>query len=246
MQITREQKEWLRWSVATSIPLRKLSADGGLLEIASGCLVTYGGRKFILSVSHAVSRDSQGWALELGADSQQGTEMYWPNAFLYMGEMQKGSAVLRELDFCFAEIANDVQSIYAHRTPISVSDERPRHVFSASEFSEPSAVGMYAFAGEVKPEIHGAFGVVTEMNVYPGLRFIRQEGRYLLFKLPVEHPGHVFFRGCSGAPIVDMDRKVVALVCNGNDSSGEIRGIAISAAVRGLQWYCDMRNAAES
>ena len=27
MQITPEQKEWLTWSVATSIPLRKLGAD---------------------------------------------------------------------------------------------------------------------------------------------------------------------------------------------------------------------------
>lgn len=246
MQIAPRIKEWLTWSVATSIPLRRLGPDGGLLEIASGCLVTYGGRKFVLTVSHAVSRASQGWALELGADSEHGIEMCWPNAFLYMGEMQKGSATLQELDLCFAEVGNDVQSTYAHRTPVSVSDERLRHVFSASEFSEPSVEATYAFAGEVKPEVHGALGVVTEMNVYPGLRFIRQEGRYFVFKLPVEHPGHIFFKGCSGAPIVDMDRKVVALVCNGNEASDEIRGIAISAAVTGLQWYCGMRDGAES
>lgn len=45
MQINREVKNWLKWVVVTSIPLRHLAPDGSLLGIASGCLVTYGSRK---------------------------------------------------------------------------------------------------------------------------------------------------------------------------------------------------------
>ncbi len=202
------------------------------------------GRKFLLSACHAVKPESKGWAIELDYDSRQGTEMYWPKNFLYMAEIQKGYGVREYVDFCFAEVAADLQPVYAHRIPYSVSDVRPRHIFDIADFAEPTQAAVFAFSGEVKPEMHGSDAMATEMNVYPGLRFIRSEGPSHIFQLPVEHPGHDSFRGCSGAPIIDMDRRIVALVSRGDKESSTITGVAISRAVTALNWYCNAYAAA--
>lgn len=223
--------------LVTSVPLRHLDETGNPIGIASGCLAVSNGRKFLLSVRHAVRPDSKGWAIELDYDRRRhGTEMYWPKTFLYMAEIY--------IDFCFAEVVADLQPIYANRTPYSTSDVRPRHIFQIEDFAEPTQAGVFAFSGQVKPERHGTEAMATEMNVYPGLRFLRSEGPNHVFQLPVEHPGHESFKGCSGAPIVDMDRRVVALVSSGDKDAGTVTGVAISRAVIALNRYCNVHRAA--
>lgn len=65
----------------------------------------------------------------------------------------------------------------------------------------------------------------------------RTEGVYHYFKLPVDHPGHEAFRGCSGAPIVGDDRRVVALVTGGDIDANEISGITISAFKKAIDEF---------
>jgi hypothetical protein len=243
MQLSSRTHDWLTWMLVTSIPLRHLDERGILLGIASGCLVIYKDRKFLLTVCHAVHPESKGWAIELGDGPRQDTSMYWLNTFLYMTERQKETGAMEYLDFCFAEVAADVQSIYAHRTPHSVSDVRPRHIFGVVNFAEPTPRGVYAFSGQTKPEMHDSNTVATEMDVYPGLTFVRSEGPNHIFQLPVDHPGHDSFRGCSGSPIIDMDRRVIALVTGGDKESGTITGVAISRARVALDWYCNTLHA---
>lgn len=244
MQLSRRSQDWLKWMSVTSIPLRHLAEDGRPIGIASGCMVVCKGRKFLLSACHAVQPGSKGWAIELGYDPRQGTEMYWPKNFLYMAEMQKGSGVVEHIDFCFAEVAADLQPIYARRTPCSTFDVRQRHIFDIADFAEPTQAGVFAFSGQVRPEMHGPDAMVTEMHVYPGLRFVRSEGSSHIFQLPVGHPGHDSFRGCSGSPIVDLDRRVVALVSSGGEDSCTIIGVAVSRAMIALNWYCNGHEAA--
>jgi len=59
------------------------------------------------------------------------------------------------------------------------------------------------------------------------MTFQRAEGDFYFFKLPSPHPGHESFKGCSGAPIVDSEARVVALVCGGDPATNEIHGIAL-------------------
>jgi hypothetical protein len=84
----------------------------------------------------------------------------------------------------------------------------------------------------------------VEMNVYPGLRFIRTEGEFHIFKLPVSHPGHDHFKGCSGAPIVDMNKQVVALVCDGDPATNTIRSVSTSRYKFAIDFICRSTNGA--
>ena len=56
-----ERDKWLEWVPITSIPLKRLRPDKSPFEFASGCLVNYQGRRFILTVAHAL-----GWVCPTG------------------------------------------------------------------------------------------------------------------------------------------------------------------------------------
>lgn len=231
-------QEWLQWVQVTSVPLRRLDVGDIPVGIASACLIDYQGRRFLLSVQHAVDMGAKDWIIDLGYDPSKGTEFYRPRSFNYVMEMTRGTGVIREIDFCYTEVPNDLISIYQHVTPRGISDERPRHVFETELTATPDPEQIFAFAGEVKPEYHGPSTVVTEMHVFPGLRYLRTEGEFHVFQLPVPHPGHQQFRGCSGAPIVDMNKSVVALVCDGDIPTNTIRGVSLARYKFAVDFIC--------
>lgn len=228
MKVSVKTKQWLEWVLVTSFPLRRFDASGKAVEFASGCLVDYYGQRFLLSVQHAVGMQSNGWVVDLGQTDRGDTEIYRPHSFNYVGEITRGTGQMKHIDFCYTQVPSDLNGVFQNATPRGIFDERPRHVFASDLSDLPSPNQVYAFSGEVKPERHGPNVMAFEKHVYPGLKFLRTEGEFHVFKLPVEHPGHDSFRGCSGAPIVDMNRKVVALVCNGNEDEGTIFGVSLN------------------
>jgi len=118
-------------------------------------------------------------------------------------------ASMRVFDCCFEEISHTVQPVFEHRTPRGVFSERQlRPVFNTDLTTRPRHGQQYAFAGEIKPEKHGG-NWMADHATYPGLTYLSSEGEIHTFVLPVKHPGHAEFRGCSGAPIVGEDARSV-------------------------------------
>ena len=111
-----------------------------------------------------------------------------------------------------------------------MKQEVPIHVFMPDFDIEPTEGEVYGFAGCVKPSIENHKGqtyVFSELTVYSDLKFQRFENDFYVFKLPMKHPGHDDFRGCSGAPVIDSKGNVVALVCHGFEDRDEIYAISI-------------------
>ena len=77
---------------------------------------------------------------------------------------------------------------------------------------------------------------VSEMVIYPGLTYSHSEREIHHFKLPVAHPGHDAFHGCSGSPIVDLNRNVVAIVVDGDVPTNTVRGVAVNRALPNLEF----------
>jgi len=234
-----ELKDWIKWIHLTSIPLRRFAPDESLKGVASGCLLNYRGRRFILTVAHVVRSNPSGWALEIGFDEGKGLEIYRPSCFLYLDEVRRGTAELIEANYCFAEVPLDVNPTFQHLPPRGpLSEKQLRYIFDISEFAEPDTNELYGFSGEVHPEIHGSHAVHIEPNVYPGLRYTKSEGHFHEFILPVRHPGHGSFEGCSGAPIVDTRHRLIALVSRGDIKTNVIYGVSITRYRFGLDLYC--------
>lgn len=235
-----EQKQWLEWVHLTSIPIRRLDPNDSPVGTASACLINFRGRRFVLTVSHAVKMGSCDWVIDLGFDTRKGTEIYRPSSFLYLGELKRSAGEITDVDYCYAEVPLDVEPVYQHLTPRGPQSEKhARHIFNQSDLSEPSTKEVYAFSGEVHPERHGTHAMLTQPTVYPGLRYKRSEGSFHEFTLPVPHPGHESFRGCSGAPIVDTRRRVVALVSSGDDTENIIYGVSLARYRFALDFYCN-------
>lgn len=241
MSLSPQTMEWLEWVNVTSFPLRRLDDAEAPVGFASGCLIDFRGRRFLLSVQHAVARHSKNWVVILG-QSLTGSEYYKPSSFNYVAELTRGQQNVRDIDFCYAEVPLDLTGVYQYVTARGIFDERPRHIFQTNLDDLPTKDEIYAFSGEIKPEQHSPDVLAFEKHVYPGLRYDRTEGEFHIFKLPVEHPGHDHFHGCSGAPIVDRNRKLVALVCRGDEDDGTILGVSLARYRFAFDFICGMRS----
>jgi len=221
--------KWLEYVQLSSIPLRKLSAEKLPIGIASGCMIDYLNRRILLSVFHATGKEGN-WAVELRFVKGKGAKLYYPGAFNFLAEMTLGIPEIRDVDFSYTEIPPDVESYFQELTPNGVIiSERKRTVFRPTFKTFPTKEELYGFSGQILPEFLPTMGtLMIEHNTYPGLKYDRTEDSYHVFKLPVEHPGHERFEGCSGAPILDTKGNIVALVCSGNKEKNEIYGISLN------------------
>lgn len=234
--------EWLNWVLTTSVPLMRTDETGRVIAQATGTLVEFQNRLFVISVAHAVPKETSGWALEIGLDPTHGTEVFHINAFAYAAEFTRSTASFRELDLCFAEIAKDLEPRYEFRTPRGLFDRRPRHIFKVGDISEPNSQSTFAFSGRVRHERHGEEVFVSDMAVYPGLKYLASSQERHEFSLPVPHPGHDAFHGCSGSPVVDIERRIVGLLTSGVEATNTVVGIAIQRCIPGLRFLCEARN----
>lgn len=237
MNITAsEGHEWRQWVLVTSIPLVRLDERNTVVGFGSGAMIDHAGSRFVVAAEHVVKRDSAGWAVVVQQDGTGQLEYYRPNTFTYTGEIRKGAAALRFLDLCAAEVSAELQTWYEYRTPRGLFDKRLHHIFESGSIATPEHGQMYGFSGQVRTERHSTATFASDMVVYPGLTYSHSEEEIHHFKLPVPHPGHDAFHGCSGAPIVDFNRKVVALVAGGDTANNTIRGVAIQRVLPNLNF----------
>lgn len=237
MNITESQgRNWRQWVSLTGVPLVHLGVNGTVLGLGSGMLINHAGRRFVLAVEHVVKRDATGWALVVQQDGSGQMEYYRPNFFSYVGEVRLSSGEMRFLDLCAAQVSPTLETWYEHRTPRGLFEKLPHHVFDSSEIAAPESQQIYGFSGRVRTEKHGNDAFVSDMVVYPGLTYSHTEREIHHFKLPVAHPGHDAFHGCSGSPIVDFNRNVVALVVRGDMPTNTVQGIAINRVLQNLEF----------
>lgn len=224
------QEMWLAQIFQSSVSLRRLNENLLPTAIASGCLIDYSDKRILLTVSHA-TQDQKNWAIEVKYEKGKGILNYkiGPMNFLFNGSILSGE--FKNIDFSFAEVSAD---LIAFRQDLdldgNVKREVPILVFAPDFELEPSEDESYGFSGCVKPSIEkhkGQTYFFSDFVVYSNLKFQRRENEFYVFKLPMKHPGHENFRGCSGAPVIDSKGNVVALVCHGNEDTDEIYAIAI-------------------
>jgi hypothetical protein len=237
MNITdAEGRDWRQWVLVTSIPLVRLGENNTVLSVGSGTLIDHAGARFLLAVEHVVKRNVAGWAIVVQQDGNGQLEYYRPNYFTYVGEVRMSSGQVRLLDLCAAQVSPELNTWYEYRTPRGLFEKLPHFVFQASSIAAPDPGQIYGFSGRIRTERHGEDAFVSDMVVYPGLSYSHSEQEVHHFKLPVPHPGHDAFQGCSGSPIVDFNRKVVALVIGGDEQANTVQGVSIHRALPNLEF----------
>lgn len=241
---TRHRTELWKFMQTTSVPLRRITAEERPNAFGSGCLLRIKERLFLLSALHVTGsgeKDASGrWMLQLNYNEKtMRTEVLWLPPLWSVARVTNAEI---SVDLSFAPIHSDIDCRFQHWTPANgCVDDRPRHVFDIGDICRPKEDQTYGFAGEVLPEfITDVKALVTEHHTNIGLIFSRTEGDYHYFRLRAGHPGHARFQGCSGAPIVDEHRRVVALLCGGCSTSSEVWGVDLGFYQVALKRACEV------
>jgi hypothetical protein len=226
----------------SSVALAKINEANLPDGFASGCLMDYHGRRLLLTVAHATHKGPP-LALALGWDPALRRVKLWRFGglnFLARGQLSTGIKLqemkLDEVDFAYVDVPSEheprLEKIDAQTG--NIVESRACTIWPATAIAEPEAGVRYGFAGHTKPSLedHALIAAdvkfcFTELRVCFPLSFVEQREDLFAFRLPVEHPGHEYFRGCSGAPIIDDEGRVVALVCEGSVEDSIIYGVSL-------------------
>ncbi len=210
----------------SSLPLRKLGQNRMPISSASGCIIDYRQKRIILTVQHAAGRDGN-WRVEVKYETGKGTLTYPLNEMNFLASVSLADFKIEDVDLCYAFVTDSFNSFYQEISPNGdVISETPRIICRVDFDHEPNLSDSYGFSGQVGSGIVGNL-LIGEHRVYRGLKFVKTHDDLHIFKLPMRHPGHEYFEGCSGAPIIDSQGNAVALVCKGDTDKDYIFGISL-------------------
>jgi hypothetical protein len=202
------------------------------IGLASGCFIDYHDHRLLLTVQHATGDmgdmgDMGDWAAEIKFEPNKGTQLYRLGAMNFLKFLNSNNPISRNIDFAYVAVDNNTVSYFQEIEPNgNVVSEVPRKVCAVDFDLEPEKSENYGFSGQVMPSISGNH-LITEHKTYLDLKYVGKDDDYLMFELPISHPGHAHFQGCSGAPIIDMNGNTVALVCKGDIDTNRIYGISL-------------------
>jgi len=210
----------------SSISLRKIDGNRKPIGIASGCFIDYHDQRLLLTVQHAI-KDMGDWTAEIKYDTDNGTKLYRLGAMNFLKSINIKTFALRDIDFSYVAVDKDLVSYFQEIDRNgNIISEVPRKICNVDFSQEPEENEIYGFSGQVMPAVSNDY-FFTDHKIYLDLKYAGKNDDYLMFDLPISHPGHEHFSGCSGSPIIDMQGNTVALVCSGNIETNRIYGISL-------------------
>jgi hypothetical protein len=211
-----EKDDLILKTMLSCVQLRQLDELRMPINNASGVIINYCNKKVLLSVFHA-TRDFSNWALEIKSDVVRGTLL---KELGLLGTAIIGNMTTDEierLDFSYTTLADDIKTFHQVIEPeTNKIYEHERLIIDIDFDVKPSENKTYSFFGQTEIKnngltINSVGKLITEM------KFVKEEGQFYIFKLPYKHPGHIYFKGTSGAPILDSDGNLVSIVCKGEE-----------------------------
>lgn len=211
----------------SSIPLRQIGITGMPINFASGCLINYGGKRVLLTVSHATDNNGA-WALEVSSNDMVGTKLWKLGTMNFLDSLNLETGEKEKIDFSYVLVPDDINpSFHILDENFKIQKTIPRIIKTLNFDIAPSTEKKYGFAGNTMFKPNG-FILESISRVVVDLKYIGMEGPLFKFKLPIKHPGHAYFKGTSGAPIMDEEGNVIALVSKGCVKEDVIYGIPLS------------------
>jgi hypothetical protein len=212
------------------------------IATASGCLIFYKSKKFLLTVSHAILEDGR-WGLALKYDLEKKGIKYYCPSFKWL---KQGSIKLdqrdfdcsiedliedpRTIDFAYANIPSEIEAVdeyldFENSTKYSC----PKNVIKTDLLEKPHKDIDYSFYGDVRTKVdqdHNRLILNPQMQL--GMKYICEyKDDYYRFQLPNIIRDKYDYKGCSGAPILDEEGNLVSLVTNGAETTNILFGIRL-------------------
>ncbi|MCC9063719.1 hypothetical protein [Flavobacterium piscisymbiosum] len=235
--------------VKASIPLIVVSP--GDLEpegFGSGCIVRHRERLFLLSVAHVTDYEGKSTCIITNQLPKDGKGViYSVGAMCFFDEYKLAKDQILEeiqslddllqnfnetLDVTFCEIKEPIELIQPETDFIYHKIEKGRKIiFDFDAIDNPDKSKVYGFSGYIRQEINPG-KIESQITLKIGLTFHKTKGRFHMFLADKIIRDADDYRGCSGAPIVDEEGKLVALAASVLKNSQIVFGFSIHECKR--------------
>ena len=220
--------ENIGWGLAlNTVHLHAVKLDGDPDGFGSGCLLRVGSKLMLLGVRHVTQKPKR-WCLHIKANPGRGSTLYSFGAPWYFKCFSLAKPGSTDLDFFAVEIPSTYQPLQQLVTGVNaISKEERKRVFSIDEIAPPASNEKYHFSGEVHHCLSGYF-LESQPQFEIGMSFSKEEPERLIFTTNKTHKGHDAYYGCSGAPIINSEGKLVSLVIGGCHKNNLIFGVPLN------------------
>ena len=240
-------------TVRSSIQI--FQADKKVLKpegFGTGCIVKYLGETLLLSVSHVTNDDGLTTFLETNLPPENNTTplkpiggFVWYDSFKVTNEMdladfedliKKGERI----DITFTKLTEDFKLIQpAMDFGFFKVDECDKLMLDLEYATFPNKEETYSFYGKIRPEYQGIYLKMTP-TLKNGLKFHRTNGYFHKFLAPQIITDSDDYSGCSGAPILDSEGRIVALACKVMTNSKIVYGFSIQECMKLIKLTIDV------
>lgn len=211
------------------------------LAFGSGCLVQYKERNFLLSVAHVTDINGLATCIETNQPQMEGkTPLYSVGAMCFFDQYKTDIPVqifsvkdlfnnLQEtLEVTFCEIKEDIQLLQPEWDFKAFKiDTGEKIILNLEVAGEPDPDKLFGFCGRVRQKLRG-----SRLNLQPtmklDLKYGGKKGRFYYFLAPEIIKDKEDYQGCSGAPILDEDGRLVALASKVMTNTKLIYGFSIT------------------
>lgn len=222
----KHDNQWEALLVGCSVPIRQLDADLNVVDLASGCIAEFRGRRILLTVQHATGNEGN-WAVEVGFDPSRGTKLYQLGPMNFFVQFQLGQ-LAEFVDLSYVRIPDTVTPLIQDlNVRGEVFGEAERLVLNTALDQVPTHGSRYGFAG-LNYLFHADRELHTELRVEADLSFVREEGGMYTFSLNHRHPGDWYYKGCSGAPVLSHAGDLIGLVVGGCEKDDTVNVISLA------------------
>jgi hypothetical protein len=224
-----------------TISLVQLDQELRPINHASACLVNYREHLFVLTVSHATGNQGN-WAIEVKYVPGKGVELFQLGAmgFLEGYRIKHNKLKSHKIDFSYKLLSQPPAPRYQimSTTGVILEDE-PKYILPSDLTLTPEPSGQYGFWGCTRQSFDSHNLVITP-KLEGGMTYQKTEGDMFFFKTSHPYKSYKEYRGCSGAPILTSDGRLVSLVVEGDKKKTGIYGLDLRIYKCALDVEIDM------
>jgi len=221
------------------------------VAFGSGCIIEHRNRFFLISVRHVTDIGDLTTFLETNLPSdERGTPIQPIGGLCYFdlfkvddtSNIKEFEDLLqngKRLDITFAEVKHNIELIQPEIDFVAFKVEAGHKIIlDTRDIVLPNKEETYGFFGRIKHDYEGTY-LKMENTLKYNLKFHRTDKHFHMFLAPEIIRNEIEYEGCSGAPIIDSQGKLVALACKVGVPSKIIWGFSIQECVKLLDIAID-------
>ncbi len=159
-----------------SIPLVQLDAEKKPIGHASGCLLKYKERVFILTVAHATENQGD-WAIQMGYERPRETRLYRLGAMNFLARGRIKEKKLHDIDFSYKLLSEPLTPMHqVVNDSGEILFETQKTIIVSDLTTLPDSEQKYGFYGLTRQGLEGTY-LRQVQKLETGMQYIKNRRR---------------------------------------------------------------------